>query len=62
MSELVVRKLLHTADALLVEELHIIAGIAIQEVVCAHTQPEQMNLTVGILGIVVNTRNIGRGE
>ena len=62
MSELIVGKLLHTADALVVEELHIVASITIQEVIGTHAQPEQTNLLVGIIGIIVNTGNIGRRE
>ena len=58
MTELVVRELLHTADALLVEELHIVARIAIEEIIGTHAQPEETDLTVRIRSIVVNTRNI----
>ena len=59
MTELIVGKLLHTADTLGVEELHIVAGIAIQEVVGTNAQPEQANLLICILSIIVNTSNIG---
>ena len=57
MTELVVGKLLHRGDTLLIEELHIVAGVAIEEIVRTHAEPEQMNLLVGSGCIVVNLRN-----
>ena len=62
MSELIVGELLHTADALLIEKLHIVASVAKEEIVCAHAEPEQTDLTVGICGIVVDAGDIRRGE
>ena len=62
MAELIMGVLLHAADAVFVEELHIVAGIAIEEIVCAHTEPEQTDLAVRISGIVIDTRDICRGE
>ena len=62
MSELIVGELLHTADALLIEKLHIVASISIKEIVCAHAEPEQMDLTVGICGMVVDAGDIRRGK
>ena len=60
MSELIGRKLLDTTDAFLVEELHIVAGIAIEEVVSTHAEPEQVEFLIRISGIVVDVGNIGR--
>ena len=57
MTELVVGKLLHRGDTLLVEELHIVAGVAIEEIVRTDTEPEQMDLLVGSSRIVVYLRD-----
>ena len=62
MAELVVGVLLHTGDAVLVEELHIVAGIAIEEIIRTDTQPEKMDLAVCVSGIVVHTGNLCRGK
>ena len=62
MAEFVGCKLLHRADALLVEKLHVVAGRAEKEVVGAHAQPEQVQLAVGVGGIVVNAGNVGGSE
>ena len=62
MTKLIVGKLLHATDALLVEELHIVTGIAIEEVIGTHTQPEQADLLIGILGLVIDIGNICRCE
>ena len=62
MAELIVRELLHRADALLVEELHIVARIAIEEIIGTHAQPEEMDLTVRVGGVVVNVGDIRRGK
>ena len=62
MTELVVSVFLHAADAVLVEELHIVAGIAIKEIVRAYTEPKQTDLAVRISGIVIDTGDIRRGE
>ena len=62
MAELVVGVLLHTGDAVLVEELHIVAGIAIEEIIRTDTQPEKMDLAVSVSGIVVHTGNLCRGK
>ena len=62
MAELVVGELLDATDALLVEELHVVAGIAIEEVVGAHAEPEQIDLPVGVVGLVVDVGDVCRGE
>ena len=62
MTELIGCELLHRLDALLVEEFHIVAGGAIEEIVGAHAEPEEVNFLVGIAGIVIDLGNIGRGE
>ena len=61
-AELVVGIFLHTADAVVVEEGHIIAGVAIEEVIGAHTEPKQTDLAVRILGVVVDPGDVRRGE
>ena len=58
MAELVVGELLHGTNALLVEELHIVAACTVEEVVGTDAKPEEMNFLVGIVGIVVDIRNI----
>ena len=60
MAELVVGVLLHATDAMLVEELHIVAGVAEEEIVGTHTQPEQADLAVRLLGVVIDMGQ-GRG-
>ena len=62
MSKLIVGICLHTANAVLIQELRIVSGVAIQEIVCAHTQPEELDLAVGVLGIVVHPRDIRRSK
>ena len=56
MTELVVGIYLHTADAVLIEEFHIIAGIAVEEVVRTYTEPEQAYLAVRLNGIIIDLR------
>ena len=60
MSELVVGKLLHTADALLVEESHIVAGISEQEVISTDAKPEEVNLLIGVVSIIIDVLDVGR--
>ena len=62
MTKLIVGICLHTANAVLIQKFRIVSGIAIQEIVCAHTQPEELDLAVGVLGIVVHPRDIRRGK
>ena len=62
MAELVVGVLFHTGDAVLVEKLHIVAGIAIEEIIRTDTQPEKVDLAVSVSGIVVHTGNLCRGK
>ena len=62
MTELVVGELLHTADALLIEELHIVTSVAIEEIISTHTEPEQTDLAVRISSVVIDIRQCGRGE
>ena len=62
MTELVVCVFLHAVDAVFVEELHIVAGVAIEEIVSTHSEPEQVDLVVGVLCVVVDTRNVCRGK
>ena len=62
MAELIVGKLLDATDAFLIKELHIVTGIAIQEVIGTHAEPEQTDLFVGILCLVVDVGNVGRGK
>ena len=62
MTELTRGELLHAAYALLVEKLHVVAGVAVKEIVGAHTQPKQVQFLVGVVGIVVHTRDVGRGK
>ena len=61
-TELVVCVHLHIRDAVLVEKLRIVAGVAIEEVVCSHTQPEQAYLAVRVLRVIVDLRDIRRGK
>ena len=56
MTELVVGIYFHTSDAVLIEEFHIIAGIAVEEVVCTYTEPEQAYLAVRLSGIIIDLR------
>ena len=58
-TELVVGVFLHTGDTVLIEELRIVSGITVEEIIRSHTQPEQTNLAVRILGVVVNVRQGG---
>ena len=60
MTKLIVGVFLHTANAVLIQKLRIVSGVAIQEVVCTYTQPEELDLAVGILGIVVHPGDICR--
>ena len=60
MSELIVSKLLHAANAFLIQEFHIVAGIAIEEIVRPHTKPEQTYLLVCLLGIIIYSRDFCR--
>ena len=62
MSVLIGSKLLDALDAFLVEELHVVAGVAIEEVVGTHTEPEEVNLLVGLGGIVVDVGDVRRCE
>ena len=59
MSVFVVCEFLHRADSLLVEESHIVAGIAVEEVVGAHAEPEQSDFAVRVGGIVVDAGDVG---
>ena len=61
-AELVVGVFLHGADALLVEELHIVACRAIEEVVGAHAEPEEVDAAVGVGGIVIDIGQRGGCE
>ena len=61
-AELVAGKLLDRADTFLVEELHIVAGIAVKEIIGAYAKPEQMDLAVGVGSMVIDLRQIRRGE
>ena len=58
MSELIMRVFLHTTDALLVKELGIVAGIAIEKIVSSHTKPEEVYLAVRLLCIIIYVRNV----
>ena len=58
MTELVVGIYFHTSDAVLIEEFHIIAGIAVEEVVCTYTEPEQAYLAVRLSGITVEVNEL----
>ena len=49
-------------DSLVIQELHIVAGITIEEVIRAHAQPEQMYLLVGIVRFIVDIGDVGRCE
>ena len=62
MAKLVGGELLDALDALVVEELHVVAGIAIEEIIGAHAEPEEVNLLIGISGLVIDIRDVGRGE
>ena len=62
MAELVARELLHRRDAFLVEKLPVVARAAVEEVIGAHAQPQQVNLLVRLLGLVIDIRNVGRRE
>ena len=62
MTKLVGSELLDATDAFLVEELHIVTGIAIQEIVSTYAKPEQVNLLIRIIGIVVNIGDVSRSE
>ena len=58
MTELIVGKLLDTANAFLVEEFHIVAGITVEEVVGTYTQPEQVYLLVGIVCLIIDIGDV----
>lgn len=62
MTELVVRVLLDGGDAVVVEVLHVVAGVAEEEVVGTHTEPEEVDLLVRLGRVVVDARDVGRGE
>ena len=57
-TELIVGVFLHAGDAMLVEKFHIVAGIAVEEVIRAHAEPEQTDLAVRVLGVVID---VGQG-
>ena len=57
-TELIGGKLLDTVDTLLIEELHVVAGVTIEEVIGTHTQPEQMQFLVKLGSIVIDIRDI----
>ena len=62
MSHLVRSEILDVAYALAVEEFHIFLRIAVKEVVGADTEPEQVDLSVGLAGIVIYFRYVHTGE
>ena len=62
MSVLVVGVFLYAADTLLIEELHVVTCGAIEEVVSTHTQPEEVNLAVGIGHVVIDATRQGCGS
>ena len=62
MAELIVGKLLHRSDALLIEELHVVTGIAIEEIIRTYAEPEQMDLLIRSSGIIVDLGQRGRGK
>ena len=62
MAVFVVGVFLHGAYAFLVEELHIVACRAVEEIVGAHAEPEQMNPAVGIGSIVIDIGQSGGSE
>ena len=61
-AKLVGGELLNASYSLLVKELHVVAGIAIKEVIGANAKPEEMNLLVQLLSMVVDIGNVGRCE
>ena len=52
----------HAADALLIEELHVVASIAIEEIVGTYTEPEQIDLPVSVIGLVIDVGQVGRSK
>ena len=55
MTVFVVSEHLGGTDTFLIEVLHVVACRTEEEVISTHTQPEQMNLTVRVVGIVIYT-------
>ena len=45
-----------------IEEFRVVAGIAIEEVVGTHAEPEQTDFAVGIGSLVIDTGDLRRGE
>ena len=62
MSELVVGKLLNATDTLFIKELHIVASITIKEIIGTNSKPEQADLLVCVVCIIIYTCNICRCE
>ena len=63
MTVFVVCEHLGRTDTFLVEVFHVVACCTVEEVISTHTQPEQMNLTVRVVGIVIYaTRQCCRSE
>ena len=46
----------------IIEELHIITGISIEEIISTHTEPKQMNFLVGLFCLVINFWDGSRGK
>ena len=62
MTVLVMRKLLHTTNAVLVEVLHVVTCISKKEIIGAHTQPEEVNLLICIGSMIIYTRDFSCRE
>ena len=59
MAELVGGKFLDALNAFRIKKFHVVAGIAVEEVIGAHAEPEEVNLLVRGIGIVVD---VGKGR
>mgnify|MGYP003474138133 CR=1 FL=1 len=57
MSKLIRCKFFHILNTFCIQEVHIILGITIQEIICTYAQPEKVNQAIGLFSIIVHTWN-----
>ena len=62
MSKLIVGKLLYTTNSFFIKKFHIVTSISIQEIIGTNPKPEQTDLLVCVVCIIVYTSNICRCE